>query len=313
MSSTTDRSTQRPILVTGAHRSGTTWVGRMLAADADTAYISEPLNVHHRPGVFRPQVKHWYQYICAENETDYLTGFHNLFEYDYFLWDEIKSLRSRRDFLRMGRDFMIFYNALMRGQRTLLKDPFAVFSIPWFAERLDCQIVVTIRHPAAFASSLQRLGWSFNFNDLLDQPLLLRDHLGLFAAPMRSIAADDVIGQAALLWKMIYATVHKFAQTNPAWIVVRHEDIARDPVNRYRELYAKLGLDFTHRVEETITTSSSSENPTELTLKKTHSVKMDSAASIKNWRKRLSDDELQRIRVMTQGVAELYYTAEDWQ
>ena len=39
-----------PILVTGAHRSGTTWVGKMLAADADTGYISEPLNVLHRPG-----------------------------------------------------------------------------------------------------------------------------------------------------------------------------------------------------------------------------------------------------------------------
>jgi hypothetical protein len=213
----------------------------------------------------------------------------------------------------MGRDFMIFYNALMRGQRALLKDPFAVFSIPWFAQRLDCQIVVTVRHPAAFASSLQRLGWSFDFRNLLDQPLLLRDHLGGFREPMLSISADDVIGQAALLWKMIYATVHKFSQFNAQWLVVRHEDVARDPLNRYRELYGKLGLDFTPHVEKTITTSSSSENPTELTLKKTHSVKMDSAASIKNWRKRLSAEELQRIRTLTEGTAELYYTEEDWQ
>jgi hypothetical protein len=304
---------QAPILVTGAHRSGTTWVGRMLAADADTAYISEPLNVQHRPGVFRPKVSHWYQYICADNEADYLTGFQNLLEYDYFLWDEIKSLRSRRDFLRMGRDFMIFYNALMRGQRTLLKDPFAVFSIPWFAERLGCQVVVTVRHPAAFASSLQRLGWSFDFKNLLDQPLLLRDHVGLFAEPMRSTPADDVIGQAALLWKLIYASVHTFSQSNPQWLVVRHEDMARDPLNRYRELYGKLGLDFTPHVEKTITTSSSSENPVELTLKKTHSVKMDSAASIKNWRKRLTAEELGRIRTLTAGTAELYYAEEDWQ
>ena len=42
-----------PILVTGSHRSGTTWVGKMLAADSDTAYISEPLNVLHRLGIFR--------------------------------------------------------------------------------------------------------------------------------------------------------------------------------------------------------------------------------------------------------------------
>src|SRR6185436_20640836 len=116
-----------PILVTGAHRSGTTWAGKMLAADSETAYISEPLNVLHRPGVFRARVNHWYQYICDENEYEYLSAFRDLLEFDYHLMDEIRSLRSRRDFLRMGRDFMLFYNSLMRGQRALIKDPFAVF------------------------------------------------------------------------------------------------------------------------------------------------------------------------------------------
>ena len=89
----------------------------MLAADAMTAYISEPLNVLHRPGVFHAKVKRWYQYICEENESEYLPAFQELLEFDYHLWDEIRSLRSRRDFLRMGRDFLIFYNGLMRGQR----------------------------------------------------------------------------------------------------------------------------------------------------------------------------------------------------
>src|SRR5688572_23661618 len=91
-----------PILVTGTHRSGTTWVGKMLAADAGTAYISEPLNVLHRPGVFRPKVKYWYQYICDDNEKEFLPGFRALLEFDYRLWDELRSLRSRRDVLRMG-------------------------------------------------------------------------------------------------------------------------------------------------------------------------------------------------------------------
>jgi hypothetical protein len=300
-----------PILVTGAHRSGTTWAGKMLAADSDTAYISEPLNVLHRPGVFKAKVNHWYQYICDDNEAEYLPAFKHLLEYDYFLWDEIRSIRSWRDFLRMGRDFMIFYNALERGQRALLKDPFAVFSIPWFAKRLNCKVVITVRHPAAFASSLQRLNWDFDFKDLLDQPLLLRDHLGLFREPMLSVHADDVIGQASLLWKMIYLVVHKFHESNPEWIILRHEDYSRDPVNKYRELYSRLDLDFTQRVEKEIIKSSNSENPTE--LKRTHSVKMDSAAGVKNWRKRLSAEEINRIRQMTEGVAELYYSNEDWE
>jgi len=304
-----------PILVTGAHRSGTTWVGRMLAANPQVAYISEPLNVLHRPGVLRAKVDRWYQYICEENEGGYLTAFKDLLDYRYHQWDEIRSIRSLKDFLRMGRDFAIFYNGLMRGQRALLKDPFAVFSTPWFAKRLNFNVVVTVRHPAAFASSLKRLGWTFDFNDLLDQPLLMRDHLEPYRDQMQSIKADDVIGQASLLWTMIYRTVHSTLQHAqgdargliPDLHVVRHEDLSRDPITGFRDLYQSLGLDFTPRVQKIILNASSSENPAELSRKKVHSVKLDSRANVDSWKKRLTEQEASRVREMTQDVLALYY------
>ena len=301
-----------PILVTGTHRSGTTWVGKMLAADALTAYISEPLNVLHRPGIFRVKVKHWYQYVCEDNGDEYLPAFQDLLEFDYHLWDEIRSLRSRRDFLRMGRDFLIFYNGLMRGQRALLKDPFAVFSTPWFARHLNCKIVTTVRHPAAFASSLKRLNWFFKFQDLLDQPLLMRDHLEKYREEMQSMKAEDVIGQSALLWKMIYCAVHDIHERNPEFIVVRHEDLSRDPVAGYRDLYQLLDLEFTPRVEKTILNSSSSENPVELSRKKVHGFKLDSRANINVWKKRLSGEEIDRIRRITEETSALYYSDAEW-
>lgn len=301
-----------PILVTGTHRSGTTWVGKMLAADAMTAYISEPLNLWHRPGVFRARVDHWYQYVCEENGDKYLPAFQDLLEFDYFLWEEIRSLRSRRDFMRMGRDFLIFYNGLMRGQRALLKDPFAVFSTPWFAKHLKSRIVITVRHPAAFASSLKRLDWSFDFQDLLDQPLLMRDHLERYREEMKSIQSDDVIGQSALLWKMIYSVVHETHEQNPDFIIVRHEDLSRDPLPGYRDLYQQLDLEFTPRVEKAILNSSSSENPAELSHKKVHGFKLDSRANIAAWKKRLSVEEIDRIRSMTEGISTLYYSDAEW-
>jgi len=301
-----------PILVTGAHRSGTTWAGKMLAADAQTAYISEPLNVLHRPGVYRAKITRWYQYICEENEGEYLPAFRQLLDFDYHLLDEIRSIRSLKDFLRMGRDFLIFYNGLMQGQRALIKDPFAVFSTEWFAKRLNCKVVVTVRHPAAFASSLQRLNWNFDFKDFLDQPLLMRDHLEAYRDQMQSIKAGDVIGQASLLWKMIYASVHSTRRLNPDFIVVRHEDLSRDPINGYRELYTSLGLDYTSRVQKVILNSSSSENPVELSRRKKHSVKLDSVANLKNWRKRLSEEDVTRIRELTEEVSHLYYSDAEW-
>jgi hypothetical protein len=301
-----------PILVTGTHRSGTTWVGKMLAADALTAYISEPLNVLHRPGVFRVKVTHWYQYVCEDNGNEYLPAFQELLEFDYHLLDEIRSLRSRRDFLRMGRDFLIFYNGLMRGQRALFKDPFAVFSTPWFAKHLNCKVVITVRHPAAFVSSLKRLNWPFDFQDLLDQPLLMRDHLELYRDEMQAIKSDDVIGQAALLWKMIYHSVHATRALNPDFIIVRHEDLSRDPVAGYRDLYQLLDLEFTPRVEKIILNSSSSENPAELSRKKVHGFKLDSRANIDIWKKRLPVEEIDRIRKMTEEVSALYYSDAEW-
>ena len=69
---------QAPILVTGMHRSGTTWVGKMLSAGTGTAYISEPLNLFHRPGVFDAPVNNWYKYICEENQDAYLHSFHKM-------------------------------------------------------------------------------------------------------------------------------------------------------------------------------------------------------------------------------------------
>jgi glutaredoxin-related protein len=301
-----------PILVTGAHRTGTTWVGKMLAASPQLAYISEPLNVWHRPGVLRAPVSKWYTFICAENENEFLSAFRDLLGFRYGLWREIRSLRSRKDFLRMGRDFSIFLRGRSLRQRPLIKDPFAVFSAPWFAERLGCRVAITVRHPAGFASSLKRLNWEFDFCDLLEQPLLMRRWLDVDRAEMESVKADDIIGQAALLWRMIYRVVARMMKLHPSFIVLRHEDLSLDPVACYRDLYAALDLDFTPKVEKTILNASSSENPTELSKKKVHAVKLDSRANLDNWKKRLSKDEITRIREMTGRTAKLFYSDEEW-
>jgi hypothetical protein len=305
-------NSKQTILVTGAHRSGTTWVGKMLAADVDIAYISEPLNVLHRPGVFRAPVKHWYTYITEENEDDYLPAFQELLNFQYHIWLEIKSMRSPRDFMRMGRDFHIFFNGSIQGQRALIKDPFALFSTPWFAQRLNCNVVITVRHPAGFASSLKRLGWNYDFRNLLDQPLLMRDHLEADRAAMESIPHDDIIGQGALLWKFIYRFVHSTRDLFPQFNIVRHEDLSLDPIRGYQTLYQSLGLDFTERIRDIIQSSSSSENPAKLARNKTHSVKLDSRANLDNWKKLLSPEEVARIRKLTEGVSELFYPEDEW-
>jgi len=301
----------RPILVTGAHRTGTTWVGKMLALSNQTAYISEPLNVLHRPGVLITPTRYWYTYITTDNEAEYLPGLQQTLGFRYHALAELLSLRSLKDAGRMGRDWSIFLRGRLLTSRPLLKDPFAVFSTPWFRDRLGCQVVITIRHPAAFVSSLKRLNWPFNLNDLLDQPLLMRDWLDRLdlREEMEQIAKDpnDVVGQNSLLWKMVYQAVAEMRADSENLPIVRHEDLSLRPVEGFRALYDNLGLDFTPEIEEKILASSSSENPKELSRRSVHSVRLDSQANLNNWKNRLTSAEISRIRQITEETAALYY------
>ncbi len=300
-----------PVLVTGIHRSGTTWVGKILAAAPGVAYINEPLNMQHRPGIFGAHVPYWYTYITDENEALFLPAFQKMLSFHYHLFPEITALRSARDVLRMVRDMSVFCKGRLQKKRPLLKDPFAVFSVEWFAQRLNAQIVITVRHPAAFASSLKRLGWKFNLEkNLFSQPLLVRDHLEPFRGEIQAHPPKDVITQAAWLWRLIYHVVWKLTQRHPEFIVVRHEDLSLDPLQAFLQLYQKLSLEFTPRVEKLILTSSSSENPAELS--QIHSIRMNSRAGLRNWKKRLTEDEIRIIRSITADIWPLYYSEHEW-
>lgn len=301
-----------PILVTGGHRTGTTWVGRMLTASGEAAYISEPLNVLHRPGVMGLPVQRWYTYICKDNEADYLLALRQTLAYQYHLRAELASLRSGRDVQRMGRDWATFLKGRVFRLRPLVKDPFALFSIPWFAERLECQVVITVRHPAAFASSLMRLNWVFQLEDLLAQPLLMRDWLEPYRQEMETMPAGDIIGRASLLWKMSYRTIHDLCLKHPEYQIVRHEDLSLDPVQGFRQLYAALGLQLTPKAQRAIQASSSSENPKELAASAVHAFQLDSRANLDNWKRRLSAEDIQRIRQITSQAAAFYYPDASW-
>jgi hypothetical protein len=304
----------RPILVTGAHRSGTTWVGKMLAASPEVAYLSEPLNVWHRPGVMRAQIHYWYTYICEENQNEYLPELREMFGFEYHTWREVKSIRSVKDLFRMGRDWEIFWSGRRKHQTPLIKDPFALFSAEWFASCLNCQVVIIVRHPAAVASSLSRLGWSFDFSDLLNQPLLMRDWLEPFETDLEKMldSAPDVIAQSSLLWRILYQVVISFQDRQPNFVIIRHEDISNDPMEQFKQLYQELGLKFSTPVGEIIKSASSASNPKQTSPQKVHSVQVDSRANIKQWQQQMTKADIDRVRKLTSDVAPQFYSDEDW-
>lgn len=231
--------------------------------------------------------------------------------YQYDLRAEWQALRSARDVLRMGRDLLSFFQGRLLRRRPLLKDPFAVLSLDWFIRRLNCKVIVLVRHPAAVASSLKRLKWSLNLKkNLLSQPLLVRDHLESLRPGIEQDSAQDLISRAAWLWRIIYSMSWQVVQKHPEALIVRHEDLARDPIGGFRMLYQASGLKFTSQVEKAILKSTSSENPTE--TNSAHSIRLNSRASLQSWKKRLNEEEIARIATITAEVWPYFYSQDEW-
>lgn len=315
-------SERQPILVTGAHRSGTTWVGKMLALAPGIGYIHEPFNPMGVPGICNPEFK-WFAYVTGENASEHFEHIGNILN---FRFDVVKALKMlgmaekvpqeySQDEAKMLENYVQFIQHFSNRSRPLMKDPIALLASEWLASTFGMEVVVLIRHPAAFASSLKKLDWGFKFKGFLSRENLMRDYFGRFKEEIERCEENnyDVIGRAALAWKILYYVVSEYRRKYPDWIFIRHEDISRDPSGSFRDLYNRLGIEFTPGVEADIRNNSDSKNPQEWDNEGGYqNIKLNSSANLDNWKRRLTGDEIERIRRGVEGVSELFYTDSEW-
>lgn len=303
-----------PILVTGSHRSGTTWTGRMLALSPGVGYVHEPFSPRRWPGWSRDPIPHWFQYVCRDNEGPYLSLVEDVLGFRYPLGSALR-VRSARQGFQVAEEAPWALWHRLRGARPLVKDPIALMSAEWLAERFDMQVVVMIRHPAAFAGSLVRLDWPrFDFRNWADQGLFLRDLAGRYEEAIRSFDPDrqDLLDEAVLMWNVIHDVISGYRDRHPDWAFVRHEDLAEEPVKGFRELFERLDLTWDHTAERIIIRSSSDESRKEVPAYLHRTVRRDSRAARWTWARRLWPEEVERIRVGTADVASAFYGDEDW-
>jgi hypothetical protein len=282
----------------------------MLAVSGEVGYIEEPFNLSPSPGSVRVPTTHWYEYLTAETEAQIQPALARLLRFDYALAHELRRCRTRDDFYNTFSTWRRFTRS--RGKRALVKEPHAVFSAPWFVERLGSDVVVIAREPLAVVSSWKRLGWSFDFTNLLDQPVLMRDWLAPFEAEMNAAldSSAQLVERVALLWRIIYSVVRD--ERFPHVHLLRHEDLSRAPTAAFARLYEALSLPYGRKIAETVESSSSPANPSETLVGKPHETRLNSRANLDNWRHRLSQDEIERIRVMTEATALEYYPDLSW-
>jgi hypothetical protein len=298
---------RRGVLVTGSHRSGTTWAGGVLAACPRTRLIHEPFNLDlvrpDRP--FDPGL--WFRMIDEDSPAGlrraaartpggvgYFVDLHRL-----------RPLSARGARLR-ARAAAALLRRRLRGDAVIWKDPIAFFSAEWMDRRLGLRPLVMIRHPAAFVSSLKLKGWRFDFGNFTKQPRLMETHLAPWAEAIDRAAAEppDIVEQGILLWNAIYGTAAAWREAHPDWLFARHEDLSLDPVGGFRDLAGRLGLDFGPEQAAHVEAVSGAGNPVEQTADE---FRRDAAANIDNWRRRLSPEEIDRVMRGTEAVRPRFY------
>ena len=304
-------NTKKPILITGSHRSGTTWAGNMLCAAPKAAYVHEPFNIN--PMLFNPcDFEHWFEYICVQNEAKYLEKLRNLIAFKYPLLSSLKKASSARDIAKIFRNYgqFLYFNA--NNYTPVLKDPIALFSASWLAETFDMNVLVMIRHPAAFCSSLKLKDWQFDFTYFLNQPLLMEEYLTPFDDEIKAHVAEkkDIISQAILLWNCIHHTIGIYQEKHPSWTFLKHEDLSLDPVSEFKKVYQSFDLEFTEKVNAAIEASSGTHNPTE--QQSNNEFVRNSKANITNWKSRLTEAEIELIKEKTGDVSKKFYNESEW-
>ncbi len=283
----------------------------MLALAPGVAYVHEPFSPRTAAGLSPAGFDRYFTVVTTENEARYRPGLEQTIRFRYGLGAQLRSLRGGRDLARIPRDLVRVERARLSGARPLVKDPIALLSAEWLAETFGMDVVVLIRHPAAFAASLKRLGWKHSFATFIQEgrvPEVVRP----YEAEIRQQAErpDEILAQAALLWRLLYNAVDGYREAHPDWAFVRHEDASAEPVATFERLYAQLGLDLTPAAQEAIARASAPDNPAELATP--YAVELDSAASLGRWRDDLTAEEVATLRERTRDVWPRFYSDEDW-
>ncbi len=290
---------KRNILVTGSHRCGSTWVGRMLDLTPSTHQVFEPFNLGEWSYRAGNNLEFWFEYLVNSNKSDQvMQSFQKIIDRSAYKAYSKRNIRRYFPFLRNGR--------------LIIKDPLACMSSEWLSKKFDLSVVVVVRHPMAFVKSLERMEWNFDFDNFLRQEQLMKDHLNIYRQELRTANKVSFRDQALLLWKCIYSTLKTYIERNDNWVLVRYEDLALSPLEEFEELYGKLDLEFSQKAKEKIISSTSPLNPTEAKGKRTHLLTRNSASLANNWRSKFSEEEIRNAKSKLGLVSEFYYTEEYW-
>lgn len=219
-----------PMLVTGIPRSGNTWLARLLATAPGTALIGrEPMNTR------TPR-----QYALAGT----VEGWVEVIEPTPRQRRALQAAYTGRVPSLFGRYGVRQWAAPLPSTRRILKDPFAVLSLPAITAVTGARPVLIFRHPAAVLASYRRMGWGPDTNEVraLVSAHRARALSGPATRPAGSTRRLSDAEEFGEFWAALYEIALDNAPRTPGLTVVSHEALAGGGAAAVRALFETLGL-----------------------------------------------------------------------
>jgi hypothetical protein len=182
----------------------------------------------------------------------------------------------------------------------LLKLVFASLNLDWIAARFPAaRQLYILRHPCGQFESWRRLGWQPRPARLLENPRLLTDHLHPFEDVLRS--AKTFWERAGALWAATAHVVRRQTGPDGPREIVAYEWLCGDPVERFRQLYGWLGLDWTPRAEQFLARANHEG------VGWAYSLQRAAAKQVDRWRPHLTQGEIDACRRFVEPFGLPYY------
>jgi hypothetical protein len=266
-----------PILVTGVPRSGTTWLARLLAKAPGTALAGrEPMNPRGHQYALGKTLHGW------TRATDFTPRQRFLLRSAYRGWNPMV-------YSRFGARQ---WAAALPGTRLVVKDPYAMLSMPAVTRVTGAVPVLVYRHPGAILASYRRVKWQPRLDELARiVDALAGSEQGLVLPEIPAAGATSPEEEMGIFWSVL----HEFALADAATcsaVVVSHAELASGGVEAGRVLAARLGLEWSPAMAMELSKESHGEAVTSTQL---HHFDRAPVAVAEEWRTKLGDGEMQRI------------------